>query len=103
MQNAEWRQPPYLHSDSAFIIHPSPVHLPHASEDRHRGAGSVGATIAYACIIRGVGQHVVLYDTNRGKVDAEVLDLNHGLQFVPMATIEGSDDAGSVPTPTWWS
>jgi len=58
------------------------------------GAGSVGATIAYACIIRGVGQHVVLYDTNRGKVDAEVLDLNHGLQFVPMATIEGSDDAG---------
>ena len=58
------------------------------------GAGSVGATIAYACMIRGVGQHVVLYDTNRGKVDAEVLDLNHGLQFVPMATIEGSDDVG---------
>src|SRR5678816_363913 len=24
--------------------------------------------------------------------DAEVLDLNHGLQFVPMATVEGSDD-----------
>ena len=56
------------------------------------GAGSVGATIAYACIIRGLAQHVVLYDTNRAKVDAEVLDLNHGLQFVPMATIEGSDD-----------
>ncbi len=58
------------------------------------GAGSVGATIAYACIIRGVAQQVVLYDTNRAKVDAEVLDLNHGLQFVPMATIEGSDDPG---------
>jgi L-lactate dehydrogenase len=26
------------------------------------------------------------------KVDAEVLDLNHGMQFVPMATVEGSDD-----------
>jgi L-lactate dehydrogenase len=58
------------------------------------GAGSVGATIAYACMMRGVGQHIVLHDTNRQKVDAEVLDLNHGLQFVPMATIEGSDDAG---------
>src|SRR3954452_12220343 len=56
------------------------------------GAGSVGATIAYACMIRGVGRHIVLYDLNRTKTDAEVLDLNHGLQFVPMATIEGSDD-----------
>jgi L-lactate dehydrogenase len=58
------------------------------------GAGSVGVTIAYACMTRGVAQHIVLYDTDRAKVDAEVLDLNHGLQFVPMATIEGSDDAG---------
>jgi L-lactate dehydrogenase len=56
------------------------------------GAGSVGATVAYACLIRGIGKHLVIYDTNRKKVDAEVLDLNHGLQFVPMATVEGSDD-----------
>src|SRR5688572_7255586 len=56
------------------------------------GAGSVGATIAYACLIRGVARHVALFDVNRAKVDAEVLDLNHGLQFVPMATVEGSDD-----------
>ena len=56
------------------------------------GAGSVGATIAYACLIRGVGKRIALYDVNRAKVDAEVLDLNHGLQFVPMATLEGSDD-----------
>ena len=58
------------------------------------GAGSVGATIAYACMMRGVAHQVVLYDTNRKKVEAEVLDLNHGLQFAPMATIEGSDDVG---------
>jgi L-lactate dehydrogenase len=58
------------------------------------GAGSVGATAAYACMIRGVAQHIVLFDTNRAKVDAEVLDLNHGLQFVPMAKVEGSDDPG---------
>src|SRR5437867_6712803 len=56
------------------------------------GAGSVGATIAYACLIRGVSQHIALYDINKSKVDSEVLDLNHGMQFVPMATVEGSDD-----------
>jgi L-lactate dehydrogenase len=58
------------------------------------GAGSVGATIAYACLIRGVGKQIAVFDVNRAKVDAEVLDLNHGLQFVPMATLEGSDDVG---------
>jgi len=56
------------------------------------GAGSVGATIAYACMIRGVAKQIALYDVVKSKVDAEVLDLNHGLQFVPMASIEGSDD-----------
>jgi L-lactate dehydrogenase len=56
------------------------------------GAGSVGATIAYASMIRGVAKSIVLYDLNAAKVSAEVLDLNHGLQFVPMATVEGSDD-----------
>ncbi|WP_233165661.1 L-lactate dehydrogenase [Archangium sp. Cb G35] len=58
------------------------------------GAGAVGATIAYATMIRGVAKQLALYDINRAKVDAEVLDLNHGLQFVPMATLEGSDDIG---------
>src|SRR3954447_25972790 len=56
------------------------------------GAGSVGATIAYACMIRGVAKQIALYDLAKTKVDAEILDLNHGLQFVPMASIEGSDD-----------
>ena len=56
------------------------------------GAGSVGATVAYACLLRGVGKEIVLYDVDKAKVEAEVLDLNHGLQFVPMATVEGSDD-----------
>jgi len=56
------------------------------------GAGSVGATIAYACMVRGVGKHVSLFDVAKAKVEAEVLDLNHGLMFVPMATVDGSDD-----------
>jgi len=56
------------------------------------GAGSVGATIAYACLIRGVGRTVALYDVNAAKTRAQVLDLNQGIQFVPMATVVGSDD-----------
>jgi L-lactate dehydrogenase len=56
------------------------------------GAGSVGATLAYACLIRGIGRTIALYDINADKTRAEVLDLQHGLQFVPPATVVGSDD-----------
>src|SRR3954463_13660119 len=56
------------------------------------GAGSVGATIAYAAMIRGVARHISLFDIAKSKVDAEVLDLNHGLLFAPQATVDGADD-----------
>lgn len=56
------------------------------------GMGSVGTAIAYACLIRGSAGSLALYDTNAGKVRAEVLDLNHGSQFVPHCRITGSDD-----------
>jgi L-lactate dehydrogenase len=56
------------------------------------GAGSVGATIAYACLIRGIARTIAMYDVDAGKTRAEVLDLQHGLQFVPQATVMGSDD-----------
>lgn len=56
------------------------------------GAGSVGATLAYACLIRGVANVVALYDMNAAKVQAEVLDLRHGLQFVPRCDVVGADD-----------
>jgi L-lactate dehydrogenase len=56
------------------------------------GAGSVGATIAYACLVRGVGKTITLYDIDADKTRAEVLDINHGIQFVPMANVIGSDD-----------
>ncbi|WP_163542513.1 L-lactate dehydrogenase [Occultella kanbiaonis] len=58
------------------------------------GAGSVGATLAYAALIRGVARRVVLYDVNRAKVEAEALDLSHGMAFMPMGAVEGSDDIG---------
>lgn len=56
------------------------------------GAGSVGSTLAYALLLRGVARHVVLHDVDAGKVRAEVLDLRQGLQFMPTAHVDGSDD-----------
>jgi L-lactate dehydrogenase len=60
------------------------------------GAGSVGASLAYAALIRGSARHVALYDVNTAKVDAEVLDLAHGTPFVGSSTIEGGDDLAVV-------
>jgi L-lactate dehydrogenase len=56
------------------------------------GAGGVGATVAYACMIRGIGKQFALYDIDPKKVKSQTLDLTHGLQFTAMANIEGSDD-----------
>jgi L-lactate dehydrogenase len=56
------------------------------------GAGSVGSTLAYAMLMRGAARTVALYDINAAKVEAEVLDIAHGIQFMPMAEIIGSDD-----------
>ena len=56
------------------------------------GAGAVGATMAYAMLVRGSARRVVLHDINADKVRAEVLDLAHGAMFVPEAQVDGSDD-----------
>ena len=56
------------------------------------GAGAVGSTMAYAALLRGAARSVALYDINAAKVEAEALDLGHGIQFMPMAEVVGSDD-----------
>ncbi|WP_108719673.1 L-lactate dehydrogenase [Miniimonas sp. S16] len=56
------------------------------------GAGSVGSTLAYTALVRGAARRVVLYDVNAPKVKAEAADIGHGIEFIPQATIEGSDD-----------
>lgn len=55
------------------------------------GAGSVGATLAYAGMMRGFARSVALFDINKDKVEAEAMDLAQGVQFMPEARIEGSD------------
>lgn len=56
------------------------------------GAGSVGASVAYAALIRGSARHVALYDIATQKVEAEVLDLAHGTQFTGSSDIIGGSD-----------
>ncbi|WP_269306978.1 L-lactate dehydrogenase [Aeromicrobium sp. HA] len=56
------------------------------------GAGSVGTAIAYACLIRGSARTIALYDVNRPKVEAEVLDLQHGALFTGSSQIIGGAD-----------
>lgn len=60
------------------------------------GAGAVGSTLAYAAVIKGVARDVVLYDINKQKVEAEALDIAHGIQFTPVGTVVGSDDIESM-------
>lgn len=56
------------------------------------GAGGVGATLAYAVLMRGSAREVVLHDIDTTKVRAQALDLAHGIQFMPMAHVVGTDD-----------
>src|SRR5690606_36462497 len=46
----------------------------------------------YASAIQGIGDELVLYDLDGAKATAEILDLQHGLQFVPATTVSGGDD-----------
>ncbi len=60
------------------------------------GAGAVGSSMAYACLIRRAARIVALYDVNRPKVEAEVLDLAHGGLYTGASDVIGGDDLGVV-------
>jgi L-lactate dehydrogenase len=45
------------------------------------GAGLVGATAAYAMVLRGVGREIVLVDLNRPRAQAEADDILHAVPF----------------------
>ncbi|MDO4664901.1 MAG: L-lactate dehydrogenase [Actinomycetaceae bacterium] len=56
------------------------------------GAGAVGTALAYACIMRGDAREVALYDIDKARVEAEALDMAHGIQYTAAGAIIGSDD-----------
>jgi L-lactate dehydrogenase len=65
------------------------------------GTGMVGASFAYALMQRGLANETVLIDANRGRAEAEAMDLNHGLPFVrPMRITVGdyADLSGAAVT-----
>lgn len=45
------------------------------------GAGQVGATTAYAMVMRGIGREIVLLDINRARAEAEANDIFHAVPF----------------------
>ena len=45
------------------------------------GSGFVGATAAYALVMRGVGRRLVLVDQNRARAAAEAADILHAVPF----------------------
>ncbi len=68
----------------------------HSSKVSVIGAGAVGASMAYAMLIRESAREVVLYDVNESKVTAEVLDLAHGTQFTGSSSITGGADISAT-------
>jgi malate/lactate dehydrogenase len=57
------------------------------------GAGMVGATSAYAMLMRGIGREIVLVDKNKQRAEAESEDLNHAVPFVSPILVRAGDYA----------
>ncbi|HAV78560.1 MAG TPA: L-lactate dehydrogenase [Anaerolineae bacterium] len=55
------------------------------------GSGFVGATAAYALVMRGVGRRVVLVDQNRSRAEAEADDIRHAVPFAHPLEITAGD------------
>lgn len=62
------------------------------------GAGYVGATTAYALMLGGLSEEIVIVDLNKNKAIGEAMDIAHGAAFVrPVKVISGDyeDTKGS--------
>jgi L-lactate dehydrogenase len=55
------------------------------------GSGFVGATAAYALVMRGVGRRVVLVDMNRARAAAEADDILHAVPFAHQLEVTSGD------------
>ena len=57
------------------------------------GSGFVGATAAYALVMRGVGRRVVLVDQNRTRAESEADDILHAVPFAHPLEVTAGDYA----------
>lgn len=55
------------------------------------GSGFVGATAAYALIMRGIGREIVLVDLNTARAQAEADDLFHAVPFAHPLDVRAGD------------
>jgi L-lactate dehydrogenase len=55
------------------------------------GAGAVGTAYIYALLPTGVAGEITLIDIDQNRVEGEVLDLSHGLPFIPPVVIKKGD------------
>ncbi|MCP4535665.1 MAG: L-lactate dehydrogenase [Chloroflexi bacterium] len=55
------------------------------------GTGAVGSSLAYALLIRGQADEIVLIDLNRARAEGEAMDLGHGLPFVRPVEVRAGD------------
>ncbi|OGO61982.1 MAG: L-lactate dehydrogenase [Chloroflexi bacterium RBG_19FT_COMBO_47_9] len=55
------------------------------------GAGLVGATTAYALVMRGVGREIVLVDVNQKRAQAEADDILHAVPFAYPLNVSAGD------------
>ena len=60
------------------------------------GSGFVGATAAYALVMRGVGRRVVLVDQNRARAESEADDILHAVPFANPLEVEAGDYADLI-------
>lgn len=57
------------------------------------GSGAVGATAAYALVMRGVGREIVLVDLNKERAQAEADDILHAVPFAHPLHVRAGDYA----------
>ncbi len=55
------------------------------------GSGAVGTTYIYALLSTGLAGEIALIDIDRKRVEGEVMDLSHGLPFIPPVKIKQGD------------
>lgn len=55
------------------------------------GSGMVGATAAYAMVMRGVGREIVLVDLNKARAQAEADDILHAVPFAHPLNVHAGD------------
>lgn len=60
------------------------------------GSGMVGATAAYALVMRGIGREIILVDVDRARANAEADDLSHAVPFAAPLRIRVGDYADLV-------